>query len=309
MEVEIYRCKDRLTIGKELQKRLETDDDKNSPLLSDSNNDDGNDSKKTDELSFSIIAVKTLLWFRKAQRLIQEQMGEIASFANENGEINPRQLDSKSENLLKLYLDNQETWQAVCVVAKKDELNGSATTYAINRPMAFQLTENLARLLLFGAPQAMTDSKVPVSQLNRYSKFLRAFEKSCAVYVGGPDGQSKEAVMIHGIADLEGAEEIAPGTGIYIGGIDAAVDGVLKGTFKPLDFRFFVGHHNYKDGDLDVAIYSNKYQPIACTRSLALKQCIQLPKPLWHEVMELCGGELREVSRLELMKRSDIQDD
>jgi len=236
-------------------------------------------------------------------------MGEIASFANENGEINPRQLDSKSENLLKLYLDNQETWQAVCVVAKKDELNGSATTYAINRPMAFQLTENLARLLLFGAPQAMADSKVPVSQLNRYSKFLRAFEKSCAVYVGGPDGQSKEAVMIHGIADLEGAEEIAPGTGIYIGGIDAAVDGVLKGTFKPLDFRFFVGHHNYKDGDLDVAIYSNKYQPIACARSLALKQCIQLPKPLWHEVMELCGGELREVSRLELMKRSDIQDD
>jgi putative transcriptional regulator len=114
--------------------------------------------------------------------------------------------------------------------------------------------------------------------------------------------------MIHGITELEGASEISPGTGIYIGGIDAAIDGVLDGRYSPLDFRFFIGCHMYKDGDLNFAINSNKYQPIACARSLALKQCIQLPKPLWHEVMEMCGGELREVSRLELMKRDDIQE-
>ena len=91
-----------------------------------------------------------------------------------------------------------------------------------------------------------------------------------------------------------------------MGGLEAAIDGVLDGRYKPLDFRFFIGCNRYQKGGLDIAIRSNKYQPIACARALALKQCIQLPKPLWHEVMEMCGGELREISQLELKKRSDL---
>jgi putative transcriptional regulator len=39
------------------------------------------------------------------------------------------------------------------------------------------------------------------------------------------------------------------------------------------------------------------WYPVACSRQLALKQVIQLPKPLWREVMELCGGELRQTSK------------
>ena len=305
LEAEIYRSKDKLSIGKELKVRLERNEENSNsaPLLQNTGN-----SKKNPDLSFSLTAAQTLLWFRKAQSLIEEQMEEIAGQANERGEINPKKLPPKSESLLKLYLDNQENWQEVCLVAKRNEMDGSAMTYALNRPMAFRLTENLAQLVLFGSHSALSEGRVPVSQTNRYSKFLRAFEKSCAVYVGGPDKQEKQAVMIHGISGLEGAEEISPGTGIYIGGLDDAVEGVLEGLYQPLDFRFFVGCHKYQDGDLDVAIYSNKYQPIACARALALKQCIQLPKPLWHEVMEMCGGELREVSRLELMKRDDIQE-
>jgi putative transcriptional regulator len=46
---------------------------------------------------------------------------------------------------------------------------------------------------------------------------------------------------------------------------------------------------------------------VACARALALKQCIQLPKPLWHEVMEFCGGELSEISKLEFQKRTDLK--
>jgi len=59
-------------------------------------------------------------------------------------------------------------------------------------------------------------------------------------------------------------------------------------------------------GELDVKVLLGKFQPVACARSIVLKQCISLPKPLWHEVMELCGGELEEVSSLELLKRDDI---
>jgi len=49
-----------------------------------------------------------------------------------------------------------------------------------------------------------------------------------------------------------------------------------------------------------------KYQPIASARCIALKQCIALPKPLWHEVLELCGGELKDISALEFAKRDDL---
>ena len=40
---------------------------------------------------------------------------------------------------------------------------------------------------------------------------------------------------------------------------------------------------------------------------MALKQCLGLPKPLWHEVLELCGGELAEISKMELLKRTDLE--
>lgn len=308
LEAEIYRNREKLTIGKELKQRLETNgNDKfsdNKPLLGLSNNDDSKNVKAN--LSFSLTAAQTLLWYRKSQTLIEEHMADIAALADDRGQIDPRGLEPKAENLLKLYLDNQESWQEVALVADRNEMNGNAKTYVLNRPMAFKLSENLTRLVLFGAFNAMGDTGVAVSDMNSYTKFLRAFEDSCAIYIGGPDHMEKKADMIHGISDLEGSVEISPGTGIYRGGIEAAVDGILVGKFKPLDFRFFIGCHDYKDGDLDVKIYSNKYQPIACARALALKQCIQLPKPLWHEVMELCGGELREISRLELIKRDDI---
>ena len=42
---------------------------------------------------------------------------------------------------------------------------------------------------------------------------------------------------------------------------------------------------------------------------MALKQCLSLPKPLWHEVLELCGKECREISGIEILKRIDLKPD
>lgn len=291
LEAEIYKNKENSIIGKELASRLE----------------DSDVSKKSLDEPVSLIAAQTFLWYGKAKKLIEEEMKVIAGKANDKGEIDPSGLPAQTEDLLNLYMDNQQNWQSVCLVAKMDESENTAETYTLNRPMAFSLTENLAKMLLFGVmSNVILNGRVPVSETNKFSKFLRAFEKQCAVYVGGKFNQEKPAVVIHGIPDLEGATEVSPGTGIYMGGLEAAIDGVLDGRYKPLDFRFFVGCNKFQKGELDASILSNKYQPIACARSLALKQCIQLPKPLWHEVMEMCGGELREVSQLELKKRSDL---
>ena len=37
-------------------------------------------------------------------------------------------------------------------------------------------------------------------------------------------------------------------------------------------------------------------------------RCLGLPKPLWHEVFELWAA-LAELSRIELLKRTDLQND
>lgn len=244
------------------------------------------------------------VWYARAKRMIEEEMKSIAGKADEQGQIDATRLGDDSSELLSLYLDNQETWQEVCLVL--DHNGGKAKTLVLNRPMAFKLTENLGKLVLNGAFSRKGNDMKLVERRDTM-RFMMAFSSECAVYVGGPDDQGEPAIMIHGIKDLPGAEEISPGSNIYRGGIDAAVDGVLEGKYSALEFRFFVGCHKYEESALDVAVHLGKYQPIACARSVALKQCISLPKPLWHEVLELCGGSMTDLSTLELMKRGDVQ--
>lgn len=297
LEAEIYRNERRSGIGKKLRNYLESDEYDSTPVKT---NRKDEEEEQRGSVSFSPLAAKTVFWYRGAQNLVKKELEKITSSA-QNGRIDPSSLSKDSQELLQLYLENQDTWQEVCLVAERDEQNGKTTTLVLNRPMAFKVTEMLGRLVLFGA-----NANENASQAERLGPFLTAFGTDCAIYVGGPDGMGEPSTMIHGIKDLPGSKEISPGLGVYMGGIDAAVSGVLAGKYKPLDFRFFVGKHVYKDGNLDAQVLLGKYQPIACARSLALKQCIQLPKPLWHEVLELCGGELKEISSLELMKRVDL---
>ncbi|KAG7348302.1 ACR COG1678 domain containing protein [Nitzschia inconspicua] len=242
-------------------------------------------------------------WYARSKRMIEEEMSKIANMADDEGQIDATQLKEESSEMLSLYLDNQESWQEVCLVVEKQ--GGNARTVVLNRPMAFQLTENIGKLVLHGAFQSQKQDKV--DKQKELVKFMMAFKRECAVYVGGPDEQGNPAVMIHGIKDLPGAVEISPGTQIFQGGIDSAVQGILEGKYSPLEFRFFLGCHVYEESALDVEVHLGKYQPVACARSVALKQCISLPKPLWHEVAELCGGYLEDLSSLELLKREDLQ--
>ena len=167
------------------------------------------------------------------------------------------------------------------MVLNHSEEEGTATTVVLNRPMAFKLTENLAQLVLQGASR--TDGSSSGVGRPSLDRFRQAFGKECAVYVGGTDRQEEAALLVHGFADLPGAREISPGANIYVGGLTAAVEGVLSGRYQALDFRFFVGRHEYTDKLLDLEVVLGKLQPIAAARTLALKQCISLPKPLFHE--------------------------
>lgn len=311
VEAEIYRGGTKSLIGEELLKRMEIEDEgsSGSSYLSLGGGGGSSSDRKTPELSFSLLAAQTLLWYKKAQTLIEEEMVSIANSANENGVVDPKVLSKKASSLLNIYLDNQDAWQEVCLVTERDAAQGTATGFVLNRPMAFTANRELATIVLNGSGEDIMENTLSASQSRKMVQFCTAFAKNCAVYIGGPNKLEEPAVMIHGYGEIDGAQEIAPGTKVYKGGIDAAMEGILAGKYNPLDFRFFIGRHEYTDNGLDVAVHLNKYQSIACARPIILKQCIQLPKPLWHEVLELCGGELQELSKLEMMKREDLNVD
>lgn len=303
LEAEIYRNAKYSPVGQKLQAILEKDDG-DSNKFSQENDDEGTELGSSPGVSFSLLGAKTLYWYRKARKLIEEETNKVTAGAV-GGEIDASALPKESIDFLNLYLNHQDTWQEVCLVTEKNEENGMASTLVLNRPMAFSLSDSIARLILFGAYRNDLGSE----ELELLVKFSIAFD-NIYCYLGGPDELEKSACVVHGIADLKGSKEIAPNTGIYLGhreSIEAAVHSIMQGMHSPSDFRFFVGNHRYLDGRLDLECVLGKYQPIACSRALALKQCKALPKPLFHEVMELAGGEMAELSKLELMKRDDIQ--
>lgn len=305
LEVELYRNHKHCILGKQFR---------NSLLASSSSTDD-KDSKNTENDDNNSDHENRQTW-RKAQALIQSQMLQLAKTATPGGELDASKLSTKQSELLQMYLDQQETWQEVCLIYQKQQDSSQSTKntscmVVLNRPMAMKLTENLARLLLFGnsnEDDEDEDDDVTLNeqQASQLIRFFLAFGSECGIYIGGPDQQDQPALLLHGFAELPGATEIA--NGIYQGGLEAAMDGVLRGKYRALDFRFFVGRHECESPfSLELLVELGKYQPVAVARSLALKQCLGLPKPLWHEVMELCGGRLKEMSHWERNKQETVQ--
>jgi len=237
--------------------------------------------------------------YRLAERLIGEELSRIAEKAT-NNRLDPRTLSSEYRALIMMYSRAQETWQQVCLVLSADSIAAKATeAVVLNRPLARRMDKQLAGLLLYG----QQSEALPAFDAALIDRCVEAFGGEAAVYLGGPHRQLEAGLCVHGFGSLPGALELAPGTRIYSVGVEAAIQGVLAGKFAPLDFRWFVGRHT----DLSTTI--GEWSAIACARPIALKQCLGLPKPLWHEVMELCGGENGALSRLELLKRDDLEDD
>mmetsp|Transcript_40225 Transcript_40225/g.88312 ORF Transcript_40225/g.88312 Transcript_40225/m.88312 type:complete len:186 (+) Transcript_40225:110-667(+) len=114
---------------------------------------------------------------------------------------------------------------------------GRAQGVVLNRPFARRVDGELAQLLLKGELSAVEAESMVVD-------FVRAFGRDAAVYYGGPDAQAEGGTLVHGFAELEGAQEIASGTRIYRGGAVGAIRKVLAGEASPLDFRWFIGRHD-----------------------------------------------------------------
>ena len=238
----------------------------------------------------------TVYTYRLADRLISDTLKTVSEMATD-GRISIDKVTAEQRAMLEMYSAAQDEWQEVCLVLEGDAVGCVANSaLVINRPIAKAMSRQLAELILNGGEDDPNPRYGPAF----VDRFMEAFGDEAAVYVGGPEEQNRPGMLIHG-TELDGAEELAPGTRIFTGGFEAAVAAVKAGTCRPLDFRFFIGRRK------DVETRQGAWVPVACARPVALKQCLGLPKPLWHEVLELCGGEMAALSAIELLKRPDLE--
>ncbi|PNH07457.1 hypothetical protein TSOC_006081, partial [Tetrabaena socialis] len=80
-------------------------------------------------------------------------------------------------------------------------------------------------------------------------------------------------------------------------GQQAAVEAVEGGRLQAADFKFFCGALTWAPGELDQQHANGAWYCAAASRSLVLKPSLQLPVPLWREVLQLMGGQYAGVAR------------
>jgi putative transcriptional regulator len=115
-----------------------------------------------------------------------------------------------------------------------------------------------------------------------------------ALYFGGDVGDGTVS-FLHGSSKVRDSAEILPG--VYLGGYESACELVKDGEMDANECKFFARYCGWGPGQLVGECERGVWHPVACSKQLALKQVIQLPKPLWREVSELVGGEMEAESR------------
>ena len=65
----------------------------------------------------------------------------------------------------------------------------------------------------------------------------------------------------------------------------------MAGELEAGDFKFFAGATLWEAGQAEREVAQGAWIPVAAARPLILKQVLQLPTPLWREVLDLLGDE------------------
>jgi len=115
-----------------------------------------------------------------------------------------------------------------------------------------------------------------------------------ALYFGGDVGDGTVS-FLHGSGKVAGSVEVLPG--VYLGGYESACELVKEGEVDASECKFFARYCGWGPGQLRGECERGVWTPVAYSKQIALKQVIQLPKPLWREVSELVGGEVGAASR------------
>lgn len=217
----------------------------------------------------------------KNQVLLAEQDPQLAS---ENCWAHPSVLPENGGLLIATpeapeVLGNARVWQSVIFLLSHSQ-NGSIG-FVLNRPTGYLLSEGRG-----GLPVPLDESLMHV----------RTVFKDSPLYWGGDAGKSIVHIL-HRHAELVGSVEVMPG--VFVGAETEALRQVKEGVLPAKDFKFFCGAVTWKKGQLETEITNGAWLPAACSRHVVLKPCINLPVPLWQEVLNLCGGHYAEMAKRE----------
>ncbi|BDA41837.1 probable UPF0301 protein CT0663 [Coccomyxa sp. Obi] len=174
-------------------------------------------------------------------------------------------------------------WQLVILLVE----HGQRTVgLIINRPSSAKVGD----LLAWGYSPSQAD--------DANARLIHGAFADCQVYLGAfypPNRIARQPVtLVHGQGHLQGSKEISPG--IYTGGEQQASIEILEGRLDKGKFRFFSGQMQWEPGQLAREIQQGYWYTAACSRSIVLKQCLQLPVPLWKEILLLMGGQYAQIA-------------
>ncbi|KAG0583095.1 hypothetical protein KC19_3G108900 [Ceratodon purpureus] len=167
------------------------------------------------------------------------------------------------------FTDSQQYFHRVVIFIFAHDAGGSAGVI-LNRPTQYSL-----------------------GQLEEFKDLMPELS-NCPLYFGGDVGPECTQV-IHGVPGLEDSREIM--NGVFMGGTSSIQESVRSGKSTPNDFRWFLRFAGWGPGQLEQEVEAGVWYLASCSKRFVLKQCIQLPKPLWNEVMEHMGPPYSDISR------------
>lgn len=118
------------------------------------------------------------------------------------------------------------------------------------------------------------------------------------VYAGGPDLIDKGVItVLHGKGDVVDVSEASqPLDGVFVGGLDGFMEAVEAERIDANIARLFVGCIRWRKGELEKEVDEGSWFCVAASPLFALKHCIQLPKPLWVEIMQGQGTPFAQIA-------------
>lgn len=157
-----------------------------------------------------------------------------------------------------------------------------ATGLVLNRPLRGTVTE-LEAGGMFG----------------RSTNFKSTPIESLPVYAGGPDNvTSGVLVALHSDASLVDTSKqstMQPLDDVYVSDVSDCLS-YITSEKDCSDIRLFAGCIRWEKGELEREVNDGSWYCISASNLYALKHCIQLPKPLWVEIMQSQGHPFAQIA-------------
>ncbi|KAG5176232.1 hypothetical protein JKP88DRAFT_265505 [Tribonema minus] len=214
-----------------------------------------------------LIAGSEEAWHERLQRNVNPRLKDVETWAHELAAPEPGCLLLASPD----HFTGQESQYSQAVIFLVQHNANGSVGFVLNRPTQFTIGTVTTGMEVFNA---------------------------CPLMWGGDLGRGT-VQMVHAFdaERMPGARKIIDG--VYVGGgVLDAQEAVARGQAKPGDFKFFLQLFGKAPGHLQAEMDAGKWICAATSKELILKPCINLPVPLWREVLTLMGGKHSILGRL-----------